>query len=102
MIQAASTVAPRPRAQDDRRLTSMVPASVRVRRDSAAAKQAHGVPLPPVNAAPTVGPGFGLIPAPAPVIVRHPPKPAPPRTGGSAIDRKYQDFVAEMAGLGAL
>lgn len=88
----------------------MVPASVRVRREAApmikprvlagAAGAGRGRPV--------VGPGFGLAPAPAPAAVPAPqtrllPRAvAAPAAATGAVDAKYQDFMAEMASLGAL
>ncbi|KAI8464802.1 MAG: hypothetical protein J3K34DRAFT_461748 [Monoraphidium minutum] len=65
-ISGASTVAKRPAAHKDRLLTSMVPASVRVRRQEA--------PKPKPDA-PRLGPGFGLAP------VQRPAAPAARRGG---------------------
>ena len=48
--------------QDDRTVTSMVPASVRVRREEASASS-RAVLGPGAKGRPTIGPGFGLAPA---------------------------------------
>jgi hypothetical protein len=57
-ITGASTVAKRPLAHKDKALTSMVPASVIVRRE-AAAKGGLGAAA---DDEPSIGPGFGLAP----------------------------------------
>jgi hypothetical protein len=65
----------------------MVPASVRVRREAVQpAKHRHG------SEGPKIGPGFGLAPATKPAM-------PPART---AEDKKYQEFLSDMASLGAL
>ena len=102
-IQAASTVVKMPRADQDKTVTSMVPASLRVRRESASAAAARPrgeMRSAAPSAAPRVGPDFGLAPsAPAPPLAA----PRRPSVGGSRVfDKKYEDFMAEMAGLGAL
>ena len=50
-------------AQDDRTVTSMVPASVRVRREEASASSRAVLGPGAGKGRPTVGPGFGLAPA---------------------------------------
>lgn len=77
----------------------MVPASVRLRRDAAPSAPARIAPqhLQQPKAVPEVGPGFGLAPQRA--------APAAAAGGGytgTAMDKKYEDFLAEMEGLGAL
>ncbi|EIE21057.1 hypothetical protein COCSUDRAFT_67053 [Coccomyxa subellipsoidea C-169] len=109
-ITGQSTVAKLPRAQDDRTVTSMVPASVRVRREEPSMKPRLGPGAAVARSRPVVGPGFGLAPA-APVgpaaaaapaaAVARPVAPGPP-AAGTAIDRKYQAFLAEMSELGAV
>lgn len=95
--------------QDDRTVTSMVPASVRVRREEPSTKLRLGPGAAVARSRPVVGPGFGLAPAapagaaaatPAAAVARPaaPGAPAP----GTAIDRKYQAFLAEMSELGAV
>ncbi|CAK0784079.1 hypothetical protein CVIRNUC_007282 [Coccomyxa viridis] len=113
-ITGQSTVTKLPRAQDDRTVTSMVPASVRVRREEASASS-RAVLGPGAKGRPTVGPGFGLAPAlftssavrpaapaarPAGAMSAPAAKPAGPAT--TAVDRKYQAFLAEMSELGAV
>lgn len=92
-VMGQSTVIKMPRATDDKTVTAMVPASLRVRRDQNAMRlRAVGRPGVAVAA------GFGLLPAlekPAPAAA---PKPAVP----AETDKKYQDFLAEMSALGAL
>lgn len=97
-----------PRADQDKTVTSMVPASLRVRRDGAAAaaarpKRASFTAAP--SAAPKIGGEQEILPA-----VNAAPNAAPmvSVSGGSmagagvAFDRKYEAFMHEMAGLGAL
>lgn len=57
-ITGASTVAKRPLAHKDKALTSMVPASVIVRREAAAKSGLGGA----ADDEPSIGPGFGLAP----------------------------------------
>ena len=82
--------------QDDRTVTAMVPASVRLRRDAAPSAPARIAPqhLQQPRATPEIGPGFGLAPQVAAA--------APAAGTGTAMDKKYADFLAEMEGLGAL
>ena len=61
--------------QDDRTVTSMVPASVRVRREEASASS-KAVLGPGAKGRPTVGPGFGLAPALFTSRLVLPPSPA--------------------------
>lgn len=95
--------------QDDRRVTSMVPASVRVRREEPSLKPRLGPGAAAAHSRPVVGPGFGL----APVAARAPAangsaatsvaRPAPGAApGATAVDQKYQAFLAEMSELGAV
>ncbi|KAK9813176.1 hypothetical protein WJX72_010156 [[Myrmecia] bisecta] len=116
IISGATTVVRMPKAQNDKSVTSMVPASLRIRREAAPTTTMRPRVLSGLAAAktPVVGPGFGLAPklapkAAAPSMAPAPgPKPAVPAVaaaadgGGTAMDRKYQDFLSEMAGLGAL
>lgn len=105
-------------AQDDRTITSMVPASVRVRREEPARRTVTGAAAAARSRALT-GPeaGFGLAPAAAPATaaaaaapaaaaagaVRAPaPRAAAPGFGATSMDRKYQAFLAEMSQLGAV
>ncbi|PHT46200.1 hypothetical protein CQW23_15358 [Capsicum baccatum] len=88
---AASTVVKRPLAQHTPELTSMVPASVRVRRESALPK-----PKPKSSTAVTI-----TQPAVTPPVVKHEstsasaPKP-------QSIDDSYTAFLEDMKALGAL
>lgn len=50
------------RMQDDRTVTSMIPASVRVRREDASSSSRVVAGTGGVKGRPTVGPGFGLAP----------------------------------------
>ncbi|XP_016485815.2 protein EARLY FLOWERING 5 [Nicotiana tabacum] len=88
---AASTVVKRPLAQHTPELTAMVPASVRVRRESA-------VPKPKPKSSNTI---IVNQPAVAPAVVKHEstsasaPKP-------QSIDDSYTAFLEDMKALGAL
>ena len=99
-ITAASTVVKRPLAQNDKSVISMVPASVRVRRDDArlGAKQGVGGGSRPLG--PVVGPGFGLAPTSRPAV-----RPAEPAATAAAApastDSKYLEFMQTMSDLGA-
>ena len=91
-----STVVKMPRACEDKTVTAMVPASVRVKREMAANA---AVQRPRSHTGTSALSGFGLMPTniithAAPAI----PKPAVP----SETDTKYQDFLAEMNALGAM
>lgn len=91
-----STVVKMPRANEDKTVTAMVPASVRVRREQAA--NAASRPKAGLAGASATS-GFGLMPAT--VVARTvavAPRPAVP----SETDTKYQDFLAEMNALGAM
>jgi hypothetical protein len=87
VIAKESTVAALPRAQTDARLTSMVPASLR-----------RAKPPAPPRRPPAAGPGFGLVPAPAPVLAA----PAQAAAAQAPVDDKYAAFMAELGELGAL
>lgn len=108
-IQAASTVIKIPRADQDKTVTSMIPASLRVRRDAAAAARPRKASLP---AAPSAAPQLGSE-KPALTAVNAAPNAAPALLGisqrrpalgigAAGFDRKYEDFMHEMADLGAL
>jgi len=85
-----------PQASEDKTVTAMVPASVRVKREMAANA---AVQRPRSHTGASALSGFGLMPT---NIVTHAapsiPKPAVP----SETDNKYQDFLAEMNALGAM
>jgi hypothetical protein len=98
-ISGSSTVPKRPVAHKDKALTSMVPASVRVRRQEAPR---------PKSDAPRAAPGFGLAPVQRPAAAA-PPRPgagpaaaALPRPLGQAgagtggIDAKLAEFMATL------
>ncbi|DBA83379.1 TPA: hypothetical protein ACH3X2_006526 [Trebouxia sp. C0005] len=91
-----STVVKMPRASEDKTVTAMVPASVRVKREMAANA---AVQRPRSHTGTSAVSGFGLMPT---NIINHAapsiPKPAVP----SETDTKYQDFLAEMNALGAM
>ncbi|GAB4822894.1 hypothetical protein N2152v2_009940 [Parachlorella kessleri] len=99
-ISAKSTVVPLPKAQDDKRVTSMVPANLLVRREAPKAK-----PKPAARV--DTGPGFGLVPRSvgtlAPSVHRPAPAAAAAAEGGrTTMDKKYSDFMDSMKELGAL
>lgn len=109
-ISGHSTVAPRIRAERDRNLTSMVPASVRVRRDVAQRAPTASELLPSRNAAPTMAAGYGLAPAAparsAAVLAARIQQQEQRQTAVTAVqpveDDKFSDFMADMAALGAV
>ena len=90
-----STVVKMLQASEDKTVTAMVPASVRVKREMAA----NAVQRPRSHTGASALSGFGLMPT---NIVTHAapsiPKPAVP----SETDTRYQDFLAEMNALGAM
>ncbi|XP_074308030.1 protein EARLY FLOWERING 5 [Silene latifolia] len=88
---AAPTVVKRPLAQHTPELTAMIPASVRVRRESALPK-----PKPKSAMSTTT-----ITPQPIPCA----PKPEPVSTSapkGQSIDDSYMAFLEDMKALGAL
>ncbi|DBA87905.1 hypothetical protein WJX77_002812 [Trebouxia sp. C0004] len=91
-----STVVKMPCASEDKTVTAMVPASVRVKREMAANT---AVQRPRSHKGASALSGFGLMPT---NVINHAapsiPKPAVP----SETDTKYQDFLAEMNALGAM
>lgn len=98
-LSASATVVKRPLAQNDKTVTSMVPASVLVRREA----------KPKAKGQSEEAAGFGLAPAaatakaPAPAAAA--PGPAAPRPAAlpaSGLDANYAEFMATMAELGAL
>ncbi|CAL8469062.1 g8603 [Coccomyxa elongata] len=104
-ITGQSTVAKLPKAQDDRTVTSMVPASVRVRREEPSTRPRLGPGAAVARSRPVIGPGFGLAPA-APAGAAAGPavplaRPAAP-AAATVMDKKYQAFLAEMSELGAV
>eukprot|EP00803_Ostreobium_quekettii_P004545 evm.model.scf_248EXC.4 EVM.evm.TU.scf_248EXC.4 scf_248EXC:22709-27528(+) len=89
-ISAASTVTKRPLAQNDKALTSMVPASVRVRREAAGVQK-------PATKKPCIAPGYGLAPqmaAPSSAL-------RPPDSSTTSMDQKMMAFFQEVEELGA-
>jgi hypothetical protein len=94
-ISGSSTVARRPVAHKDKALTSMVPASVRVRREDA--------PRPKADA-PRAAPGFGLAPVQRPAAAAPRPAPGagparPPGLAGAGtggVDAKLAAFMASL------
>ncbi|XP_078180717.1 proline-rich family protein isoform X1 [Carex rostrata] len=92
---AAPTVVKRPLAQHTPELTAMVPASVRVRRESVLPK---GKPKPQVLASATVS---ALRPSPsASVKLESTGMPGGPKS--QSVDDSYMAFLEEMKELGAL
>ncbi|CAM8919216.1 unnamed protein product [Rhodiola kirilowii] len=86
---AASTVVKRPLAQHNPELTSMIPASVRVRRETAAPK-----PKSKLSAA---------TPTPTDIHSVAKPTPGPPSAPKSqSVDDSYSAFLEDMKALGAL
>ena len=85
VLSAQSTVVKRPLAQNDRQLTSMVPAALRVKREQAA--EAKGEKA--------AAPGFGLAPQLNPSVV---PRPAP----APSKDDDFLNFMEEMQEMGAI
>ncbi|KAJ0536433.1 putative WW domain binding protein [Helianthus annuus] len=93
---AASTVVKRPLAQHTPQLTAMVPASVRVRRESAAPK---AKPKPSVSSVSVVS-----HPTPTPTVLK-PPTVKPPSSSAAkptSVDDSYMAFLEDMKALGAL
>lgn len=92
---AASTVVKRPLAQHTPELTAMVPASVRVRRETAVQKTK---PKPQLSA-PTSAPRPSVGPA---VTGKSEAAAAPSAPKGQSIDDSYMAFLEDMKALGAL
>ncbi|GBF91864.1 formin [Raphidocelis subcapitata] len=98
-ISGASTVAKRPLAHKDKTLTSMVPASVRVRREEApkpkpdALRPAIGFGLAPVQRPAAAAPRPLGLATPGGGAAR-PPSQAGAGTGG--MDSKLADFMASL------
>lgn len=91
-ISSASTVAKRPAAHKDKALISMVPASVRVRREEAPK---------PKGDAPSINPGFGLAPVQRATPSLHKRAAVPQAgAGGAAAGAAAQPRPPSMAGAG--
>ena len=75
----------RPLAQNDRQLTSMVPAALRVKREAAAAAKRQKA----------IAPGFGLAPQLNDTAA---PRPAP----APSKDDDFMSFMEEMQEMGAI
>ncbi|PIA40235.1 hypothetical protein AQUCO_02500141v1 [Aquilegia coerulea] len=91
---AASTVVKRPLAQHTPELTAMVPASVRVRRETVAQKAKPKPPVSTVNVAPRVA-------APSPVgTFQAVNSSSAPKI--HSVDDSYSAFLEDMKALGAL
>ena len=69
-------------------VTALVPASVRVRREQAAAKV---MAKPPPSAS-----GFGLVPR---TLQAQRPAPAAPVVAPASVDDRVKDFLASLASL---
>uniref|UniRef100_A0A1D2AAA7 Wbp11/ELF5/Saf1 N-terminal domain-containing protein n=1 Tax=Auxenochlorella protothecoides TaxID=3075 RepID=A0A1D2AAA7_AUXPR len=95
VISGKSTVVPLPKAHQDKRVTSMVPATLMVHRPSAAPRPRAGAPGRAVP-----GPGFGLLPrsVTAPAKTAAPASATPP----PSLDEKYADFMSSLKELGAV
>ncbi|KAL4854138.1 hypothetical protein ACK3TF_005128 [Chlorella vulgaris] len=78
VISGKSTVVPLPKAHEDKRVTALVPASVRVRREQAVARPA---------AKPAPAAGFGLVPN---------LQQAKPRAAPTSVDDRVKDFLAGL------
>lgn len=92
---AASTVVKRPLAQHNLELTAMVPASVRVRRETSAPKLKPRAQL--------LAPGGAFSSKPSPAMIKSQPSSSssssPKR---QSIDDSYTAFLEDMKALGAL
>ena len=95
-ISGASTVIKMPRADMDKTVTALVPTSVRRAGGPVVAAKPQRVMQAAVGMVPTEA----LRPAAAPV--QNPQQAVPVEGGTGVLDRKYQDFLSEMADLGAL
>ncbi|KAG9152831.1 hypothetical protein Leryth_017654 [Lithospermum erythrorhizon] len=89
---AASTVVKRPLAQHTPELTAMVPASVRVRRESALPK-----PKPKPSTASATS-----RPVTAPIVMKQESTSTPSAPKPPSIDDSYMAFLEDMKALGAL
>lgn len=101
-IAGEATAVPRPMAQDDAKVTSMVPAAVRVRREQAQAPK----PVPAAARRTVVDASFGLAPVVAPPrkLIATQAAAKEPTNGGGAkkdVDSKYAEFMSAMGELGA-
>ena len=85
VVSAQSTVVKRPLAQNDRQLTAMVPAALRVRREQAAAAKRQKA----------AAPGFGLAPQLNDTA-------APRATPAPSKDDDFLCFMEEMQEMGAI
>jgi hypothetical protein len=110
-ITGATTAVRLQPAAQNKAVTSMVPASVRVRREDGAAKAKAAKAA--TAAGITASSGFGLAPAARPAAAPTAPGAAPAalaakaaaEDGGSRpvnVDEKYNEFMKQMMELGAL
>ncbi|KAG8379111.1 hypothetical protein BUALT_Bualt07G0054100 [Buddleja alternifolia] len=93
---AASTVVKRPLAQHTPELTAMIPASVRVRRETALPK-----PKPKTSSSSTVLPPNRPIVAP-PIVLKKESSSSSSTAKPKSIDDSYTAFLEDMKALGAL
>ncbi|GIL53533.1 hypothetical protein Vafri_9119 [Volvox africanus] len=101
-ITGASTVAKRVPATQDKQLLSLVPASLRIRREDAAPKPkrpALGTGIAAGRA--DAGSGFGLAPQPAMAAGAGMGGRPGGDAGPASTDQKYLEFLASVADLGA-
>ncbi|GFP97674.1 hypothetical protein PHJA_001911500 [Phtheirospermum japonicum] len=93
---AASTVVKRPLAQHTPELTAMIPASVRVRRESAVSK-----PKPKASSTTVLPPNRPIISA-SPVVKQESSSSLSSAPKPKSIDDSYMAFLEDMKALGAL
>eukprot|EP00873_Tetraselmis_striata_P037015 jgi/Tetstr1/457279/TSEL_043884.t1 len=93
VVSAQTTVVKRPLAQNDRAITSMVPAALRVKREAAAAAAA--------KKRATLAPGFGLAPRPVASQAGASAVTLSSRSAAPSKDQSYLSFLEEMQELGA-
>ncbi|KAE8783147.1 WW domain-binding protein 11 [Hordeum vulgare] len=94
---AASTVVKRPLAQHTPELTAMVPASVRVKRESALPKPKPKAQQQQQSSAPSYS---ALTPSVTPI--KSAAQPSPSASKPQSIDDSYMAFLEDMKQLGAL
>ncbi|KAL3640634.1 hypothetical protein CASFOL_015602 [Castilleja foliolosa] len=93
---AASTVVKRPLAQHTPELTAMIPASVRVRRESAVSK-----PKPKASSTTVLPPNRPIISA-SPIVKQESSRSLATAPKPKSIDDSYMAFLEDMKALGAL
>lgn len=97
-ISGASTVVKIPRADTDKTVTALVPSSVR--RGAVPGSMGPARPARPMASAVGMVPNEALRPAAGSSAI--PVQKVPLPKGAGVFDSKYQDFMTEMADLGAL